>query len=187
MATTPDFPVIFDQLKVILKPYEPRLSVTADGSEDYSLDTHQLGPNKKPMFFGAAVIKKNYVSFHLMPVYVHPELLEDISDTLRKRMQGKSCFNFKAWTKTRWPSCVSSPSAALRPFGRTDWCRISEQPDSFAVMFRVRRSNWDGSSRRRVDSDDDRAADRRNSNSEVTRHQSLCEIGFYIVSLALRQ
>ena len=96
MAATPDFPAVFDQLKAILKPYEPRLSVTADGSEGYSLDTHQIGPNKKPMFFGAAVIKKNYVSFHLMPVYVHPELLEGISDSLRKRMQGKSCFNFKA-------------------------------------------------------------------------------------------
>ena len=96
MAATPDFPAVFAQLKVILKPYEPRLSVTANDSEGYSLDTHQLGPNKKPMFFGAAVIKKNYVSFHLMPVYVHPELLEGISDGLRKRMQGKSCFNFKA-------------------------------------------------------------------------------------------
>jgi hypothetical protein len=96
MATTPDFPTVFDQLKAILKPYEPRLSVTADGSEGYSLDSPKLGPNKKPMFFGAAAIKKNYVSFHLMPVYVHPELLEGISDGLRKRMQGKSCFNFKA-------------------------------------------------------------------------------------------
>lgn len=96
MATTPDFPAVFDQLKTILKPYEPRLSVAADGSEGYSLDAPKPGPNKKPMFFGAAVIKKNYVSFHLMPVYVHPELLEGISDGLRKRMQGKSCFNFKA-------------------------------------------------------------------------------------------
>ena len=95
MATTPDFPAVFEQLKAILKPYESRLSVTTDGSEGYSLDTLQPGPNKKPMFFGAAVIKKNYVSFHLMPVYVHPELLDGISDTLRKRMQGKSCFNFK--------------------------------------------------------------------------------------------
>ena len=96
MATTSDFPAVFDQLKVILKRYEPRLSVTADGSEGYSLDTLQPGPNTKPMFFGAAVIKKNYVSFHLMPVYVHPELLEGLSDQVRKRMHGKSCFNFKA-------------------------------------------------------------------------------------------
>jgi hypothetical protein len=30
-----------------------------------------------------------------MPVYGCPELLEDISPELKKRMQGKSCFNFK--------------------------------------------------------------------------------------------
>jgi hypothetical protein len=29
-----------------------------------------------------------------MPVYAHPELLNQISDELRQRMQGKSCFNF---------------------------------------------------------------------------------------------
>jgi hypothetical protein len=35
------------------------------------------------------------VSYHLMPVYVFPDLLNGISDALKKRMQGKSCFNFK--------------------------------------------------------------------------------------------
>jgi len=30
-----------------------------------------------------------------MPVYMYPELLQGISPELRKRMQGKSCFNFK--------------------------------------------------------------------------------------------
>ncbi len=38
---------------------------------------------------------KNYVSFHLMPVYENPSLLEGISLELEARMQGKSCFNFK--------------------------------------------------------------------------------------------
>jgi len=51
--------------------------------------------NKKPLFFGAVQIKKNYVSFYLMPIYVQPKLLEKISEALKKRMQGKSCFNFK--------------------------------------------------------------------------------------------
>jgi hypothetical protein len=31
----------------------------------------------------------------LMPVYTFPELLEGISPILKKRIQGKSCFNFK--------------------------------------------------------------------------------------------
>ncbi len=30
-----------------------------------------------------------------MPVYMFPELLENVTPTLKKRMQGKSCFNFK--------------------------------------------------------------------------------------------
>jgi len=38
---------------------------------------------------------KNYVSFHLMSVYASPELLGKTSPELKKRMQGKSCFNFK--------------------------------------------------------------------------------------------
>ena len=60
--------------------------------EAFSLDAPKKG--KKTMFFGAVQIMKRYVSFHLMPVYVHPELLEGLSDDLRRRMQGKSCFNF---------------------------------------------------------------------------------------------
>jgi len=30
-----------------------------------------------------------------MPVYACPSLLENMTDELKKRMQGKSCFNFK--------------------------------------------------------------------------------------------
>jgi hypothetical protein len=47
------------------------------------------------VFFAAAMLKKNYVSFYLMPIYIYPELLDSISPDLQKHMQGKSCFNFK--------------------------------------------------------------------------------------------
>jgi hypothetical protein len=47
-------------------------------------------------------IKKNYVIYHLMPVYLNPGLLEGMSPGLRKRMQGKSCFNLPAWTRCCW-------------------------------------------------------------------------------------
>ena len=95
MPAQSDFPIVFEQLKSILKPYEPRLTVTADTSDSYSLDGPYSEKWKKQLFFGAAQIKKNYVSFYLMPVYMYPELLKDISPELKKRMQGKSCFNFK--------------------------------------------------------------------------------------------
>ena len=35
-----------------------------------------------------------------MPVYMYPEMLETISPDLKKRMQGKSCFNFKSMDET---------------------------------------------------------------------------------------
>ncbi len=44
---------------------------------------------------GGVQVKKSYVSYHLMPVYERPELLDDISDELRARLLGKSCFNCK--------------------------------------------------------------------------------------------
>jgi len=49
----------------------------------------------KPQMFGAVQIKKNYISFHLFPLYTDPTLLGSLSPELLKRMQGKSCFNFK--------------------------------------------------------------------------------------------
>jgi hypothetical protein len=95
MPTQNDFPIVFEQLKQILKPYAPKLTVTADTSSAYSLDGPYSEKWKKDLFFASVQIKKNYVSFYLMPVYMFPELLKDISPELKKHMQGKSCFNFK--------------------------------------------------------------------------------------------
>ncbi len=95
MPTQNDFPVIFEQLKNILKPYAGHLTVKTDSPDTYYLDGPYSERWKKELFFGSAQIKKNYVSFYLMPVYMYPELLQDISPELKKHMQGKSCFNFK--------------------------------------------------------------------------------------------
>jgi len=55
--------------------------------------------NRNQAGFGGVQIKKNYVSYHLMPVYAFPDLLDGLSPELKKRMQGKSCFNFKTVDK----------------------------------------------------------------------------------------
>ena len=91
-----DLATVYSELKALLQPYAERLSVTADSPEGFSLDTRFIQKNKQPLFFGAVQIKKRYVSYHLMPVYVAPELLEGMSGSLKRRMQGKSCFNFTA-------------------------------------------------------------------------------------------
>lgn len=95
MPTSESFPGVFEKLKAILKPHAKSLTVTADTADAYSLDGPFSEKWKRALFFGSAQIKKNYVSFHLMPVYMYPDLSKEISPALKKHMQGKSCFNFK--------------------------------------------------------------------------------------------
>jgi hypothetical protein len=95
MSPASDFPIVFEQLKSILKPYEKGLTLKADSRDTYYLDGPYSEKWKKELFFGSAQIKKNYVSFYLMPVYMYPDLLKDVSPELKRHMQGKSCFNFK--------------------------------------------------------------------------------------------
>ena len=82
------------KLRKIMLPFVADLEVTTDTAGDYQLYTRHIMKNGKPLYFGAVRTGKQYTSFHLMPVYVHPPLLEGISPELRKRMHGKSCFNF---------------------------------------------------------------------------------------------
>ena len=95
MKSQTDFIPVFQQLKNILAPFASKLTVSADSKEVYSLDGPYSEKWKRNLFFGSAQIKKNYVSFYLMPVYMYPDLLKGVSSELKKHMQGKSCFNFK--------------------------------------------------------------------------------------------
>jgi hypothetical protein len=90
----PDFTNVFAELHKIMSPYAAKLDVKKDDETELYVDTRHIQKNKKPLFFGAVQVKKSYVSFHLMPVYVKPELLASTSSELKSRMQGKSCFNF---------------------------------------------------------------------------------------------
>lgn len=84
---------VHDRLRAILEPYRSRLVVANDGPDGMSLELP--GYKDTPWGFVAATrLGKRYVSFYLMGVYGEPELLASISPELRRRMQGKSCFNF---------------------------------------------------------------------------------------------
>jgi hypothetical protein len=89
-----DLTPVFLELKSILAPCAAQLDTKKDDATELYVDTRHIQKNRKPLFFGAVQLKKSYVSFHLMPVYTHPELLDGLSPALKQRMQGKSCFNF---------------------------------------------------------------------------------------------
>ena len=97
MAT--DFVAVFATLKPVLAKYARRLSVKADTPTEYTLLSKSASPfpqhKGEPLYFGSVRLGKAYVSFHLMPLYMCPELNRTLSPALKKRKQGKTCFNFK--------------------------------------------------------------------------------------------
>ena len=90
-----DLAVVDARLRQILEPYRDDFVVAQGGPRGVAL--HLKGLADQPHGFVAGVRPgKRYVSFYLMPVYAFPELLAATSAALRRRMQGKSCFNFSA-------------------------------------------------------------------------------------------
>ena len=85
---------VFDRLAAIFAPYRSTVIAKSDEPGNLYLETPPSAAYPSGFFFGAVKIGKRYVSFYLMPIYVHPDLLDGMSPKLRKRMQGKSCFNF---------------------------------------------------------------------------------------------
>lgn len=93
-APKADLTAVFTVLRRLMAAHAKGLDVTADTPADFCVYTRHILKNKTPLFFGSVQVKKNYVSYHFMPVYVDPGLLAGVSPALKKRMQGKSCFNF---------------------------------------------------------------------------------------------
>jgi hypothetical protein len=123
---TSDFAATFAALKPVLAKYEKRLSVKSDTPVEYNVLTKSPSPfpqhKGQPMFFGSVRVGKAYVSFHLMPLYMCPPLTNSISPGLKKRMQGKTCFNFKTQPE---PELVAElerlTGAAIKLWGEKKW------------------------------------------------------------------
>jgi hypothetical protein len=98
------FKPVFLRLRRLLQTQQAGLTVNKDTADHFSLEA-PVGPTtikawggkaKAPKMPVARVeVKKNYVSYHLMGIYMNPKLESKLSEPLRAHMQGKSCFNFK--------------------------------------------------------------------------------------------
>jgi hypothetical protein len=72
----------FHALRHIFAPHEKYLHVSTDTRGRYYLETRSPSYNGKPLFFGAVVSGKAYVSFHLMPLYWDASLRNRVSPEL---------------------------------------------------------------------------------------------------------
>lgn len=92
-----DFVPVYEALARLMRDNATGMMVEKE--DRTSVSFHAGWPNPqhqgKPMWFGQVKLGKSAVSYHLMPVYSHSEIAAAIPAELRKRMQGKSCFNFR--------------------------------------------------------------------------------------------
>ena len=89
-----DFAEVFTALRRLLEPFSKEVAVQTDKAGNFHTEIPSILYRGKPLYFAGIKTGKNYVSFHLLPLYYSPELLKGMSPALKKRMQGKACFNF---------------------------------------------------------------------------------------------
>lgn len=95
MPARPPLEETFAALRDLMNRQRQHLVVGQDEPGNFSLESSTMKDRSgKPLFAGAVQIKKNYVSYHLLPLYMDPRLKDAVPPALKKRMQGKACFNF---------------------------------------------------------------------------------------------
>ena len=106
-----------------LAPVEARLRAIVDAYRDrlvvgsvYGLETLTRPGAKAHDFFAFVKPGSSYVSLYLKPVYTWPDLLDDISPALRKRLQGsRTAFSFAVVDE---PVLAELEALVERAFGR---------------------------------------------------------------------
>ena len=120
-AAAQDFQSVFEALRQLLSVYEDRLACKSPNPGYYFLESTTPTHKKRPMAFAAVRTEKNYVSYHLVPVYAAPELGKSMSPELKKRMQGKGCFNFTTVDEKLFRELALLTEAGYKNFKNRNW------------------------------------------------------------------
>lgn len=90
---------IFDRLRNMFQQFVPPLAVMMETSDRYDLysakEVEIKNRSYKEIYFGSVILKPKYTGFYFMPIYLFPEMLNDIPEVLKKLQTGKSCFHIK--------------------------------------------------------------------------------------------
>jgi len=108
---------LFKKLSQIFRRQTKYVRVIRDEPGALYVESKTTTLRSKPFWVGAIEIKKNYVSFHFIPI-VNPKLRATMSPALQKRMQGKACFNFMVYDAelaTELQRVVEAGLKALEP------------------------------------------------------------------------
>jgi len=125
MAKRPaSFDATFQTLRKLLKPYEKTFDVVYDEPGRYYLASKTAKTRSgAAIWFGGVQMMKNYVTFHLIPVYANPGLLEGATPALARRKQGKGCFNFTEIDPAQVKELSALTKKGYASFIKQDWSR----------------------------------------------------------------
>ena len=129
-----------------LAPVEERLRAIVDGYRDrlvvgsvYGLETLTRPGAKGHEFFAFVKPGSSYVSLYLKPVYTWPDLLDDVSPALRKRLQGsRTAFSFAAVDDALMAELETLVERAFRRYARAGAVKIEVWPGAPAAEEEVR-------------------------------------------------
>jgi hypothetical protein len=85
------FEEVYARLCGLLRKHKDKLSVGIEKPGEIWMSVIDETYRGKPLYYGGVRLGKNYVSYHLVPVYIGKVRL---SAELEKRKQGMACFNF---------------------------------------------------------------------------------------------
>jgi hypothetical protein len=107
----------FAALRAVLASQSKRLVVTVDKPGDYQVASPTLKDRiGRPLYIAGVKTGKNYVSYHVMPIYMKPELLKSVPPALKKRMPGKACFNFTTVDRGQLRDLATVTKAGIEAF-----------------------------------------------------------------------
>lgn len=127
-----DFEAVYTRLCRMLKQHEGKLAVAVDKPGTLWVKVKGATFRGKPLYFGGVRRGKNYVSYYLMPVYASPEMKKGMSAELKKRMQGKSCFNFTAVDEKLFAELEKLTKAGLKCYTAHNLQKLAEKIGRYA-------------------------------------------------------
>src|SRR5262249_37448639 len=90
-----DLVSVFAALRQILELLgDGELTVQTDKAGNYHKEIPSILYRGKPLYFAGVRQGKNYVSYYLMSAYYDGDMVKGMLPALKKRKQGKACFNF---------------------------------------------------------------------------------------------
>jgi hypothetical protein len=119
-----------------LGPVEARLRGIVDAYRDrlvvgsvYGLETLTRPEAKAHDFFAFVKPGTSYVSLYLKPVYTWPDLLDDISPALRKRLQGsRTAFSFAVVDEPLLAELAALVERAFLRYRKAGAARLAASP-----------------------------------------------------------